>query len=86
MFFSGDALPKIKLNTMISMGNSYKYGEILSVHFNCMADLAEICTRVTSLLFWTKISIKVRESSTVTDRAVFWDAPSNLSHLQPQKI
>ena len=38
------------------------------------------------MLFWIEISIKIRESSTVTDRASYWVAPSNLRHLQPQKI
>ena len=61
-------------------------GEILSAHCNCMAGLAEVCTHVASLLFWTEISIKIRESSTVTDRAAFWVAPSNPSNLQLQKI
>ena len=51
-----------------------------------MAGLAEVCTHVASFLFWTEISIKIRESSTVTDRAASWVAPSNPSHLQPQKI
>ena len=50
-----------------------------------MAGLADVCTHVASLLFWTEISIKFRESSTVTDRAAYWVAPSNLNHLQPQK-
>ena len=59
-------------------------GEILSVRCNCMADLAEVCTHVASLLFWTEISIKIIGSSTVTDRTAYWVAPSNLSHLQPQ--
>ena len=59
-------------------------GEILSVCCNCMADLAEVCTHVTSLLFWTEISIKIIESSNVTDQTAYWVAPSNLSRLQPQ--
>ena len=58
-------------------------GEILSVHCSCMTRLAEVGIHVTSLLFWTEISKKIRES-TVTDRAAYWVAPS--SHLQPQKI
>ena len=49
-----------------------------------MAGWAEICTHVASLLFWTEILIKIRESSTVT--AAYRVAPSNPSHLQPQKI
>ena len=49
-----------------------------------MAGWAEICTHVASLLFWTEILIKIRESSTVT--AAYQVAPSNPSHLQPQKI
>ena len=61
-------------------------GEILSAHCNCLAGLAEVCTHIASLLFWTEISLKIIESSTVTDRAAFWVAPSNPSHLQPQKI
>ena len=61
-------------------------GEILSAHYNCMAGLAEVCTHVASLLFWTEISIKIRESSTVTDPAAYLIAPSNPSHVQPQKI
>ena len=61
-------------------------GEILSEHCNCMAGLAEVCTHVASLLFWTEISIKIRESSTVTDPAAYLIAPSNPSHVQPQKI
>ena len=48
--------------------------------------MEEVCTHVASLLFWTEISIKIRESSTVTDRAAYWIAPSNPSHVQPQKI
>ena len=60
--------------------------EIVSAHCNCMAGLAETCTHVASLLFCTEISIKIRESSTVRDRAAYWVAPSNSSHLQPQKI
>ena len=60
--------------------------EIVSTHCNCMTGLAETCTHVASLLFCTEISIKIRESSTVTDQAAYWDAPSNPSHLQPQKI
>ena len=59
-------------------------GEILPAHCNCMTGLAEVGTHVASLLFWTEISKKNRESSTVTDRAAYWVAPS--SHLQPQKI
>ena len=59
-------------------------GEILSAHCNSMAGLAEVCTHVASLLFWTEISIKIRESSTVTGQAAYWVASSNLSHLQPQ--
>ena len=50
-----------------------------------MAGLAEFCTHVASLLFWTEFSIKISESSTVTDRAAYWVAPSNKSYLQPQK-
>ena len=61
-------------------------GENLYAHYNCMAGLAEVCTHVTSLLFWTEISVKIRESSTVTDWAAYWVAPSNPSHLQPPKI
>ena len=61
-------------------------GEILSEHCNCMAGLAEVCTHVASLLFWTEISIKIREFSTVTDPAAYLIAPSNPSHVQPQKI
>ena len=61
-------------------------GEILSAHSNLMAGLAEVCTHVASLLFWTEISIKIRESSTVTDPAAYWIAPSNPSDVQPQKI
>ena len=53
-------------------------GEILPAHCNCMTGLAEVGTHVASLLK------KNRESSTVTDRAAYWVAPS--SHLQPQKI
>ena len=52
-------------------------GEILSAHTNLMAGLAEVCTHVASLLFWTEISIKFRESSTVTDQATYWVEPSN---------
>ena len=51
-----------------------------------MAGLAEFCTHVASLPFWIETSIKIRESSTVTDRAAYWVTPSNPSHLQPQKI
>ena len=61
-------------------------GEILSPYWYCMAGLAEVCTHVASLLFWTEISIKIRESSTVTDPAAYLIAPSNPSHVQPQKI
>ena len=61
-------------------------GKNLYAHYNCMAGLAEVCTHVTSLLFWTEISVKIRESSTVTDWAAYWVAPSNPSHLQPPKI
>ena len=50
-----------------------------------MAGLAEFCTHVACSLFWTEISIKISESSTVTDRAAYWVAPSNPSYLQPQK-
>ena len=50
-----------------------------------MAGLAEFCTHVACSLFWTEISIKISESSTVTDRAAYWVAPSNKSYLQPQK-
>ena len=50
-----------------------------------MAGLAEFFTPVASSLFWTEISIKISESSTVTDRAAYWVAPSNPSYLQPQK-
>ena len=50
-----------------------------------MAGLAEFCTHVASSLFWTEISIKISESSTVTDRAAYWVAQSNPSYLQPQK-
>ena len=50
-----------------------------------MAGLAEFCTHVASSLFWTEISIKISESSTVTDRAAYWVAPSNPNYLQPQK-
>ena len=50
-----------------------------------MAGLADVCTHVASLLYWTEISIKFRESSTVTDRAAYWVAPSNPNHLQTQK-
>ena len=51
-----------------------------------MAGLAEFCTHVASLPFRIETSIKIRESSTVTDRAAYWVTPSNPSHLQPQKI
>ena len=50
-----------------------------------MAGLAEFCTHVASSLFWTEISIKISESSIVTDRAAYWVAQSNPSYLQPQK-
>ena len=82
--FSSDALPKIKWSTIRAMGYSSKFWE--DSNWNCMTGLAEVCTLVASLLFWTEISIKIRESSTATDRAAYWVAPSNSRHFQPQKI
>ena len=52
--------------------------QILSEHYNCMAGLAEVCTHVSSLLFCPESSIKM---STVRERAAYWVAPSNPSHL-----
>ena len=61
-------------------------GEIICGHCNCMAGLAEACTHVASLLFWVEISIKIRDSATVTDKAAYWVAPSNPSKLKPSEI
>ena len=57
--FSGDALPKIQWSTIKALVYSSNSGENLSAHCNCMAGLAEVCTAVASIFFWTQISIKV---------------------------
>ena len=46
-------------------------GEILSPYWYCMAGLAEVCTHVASLLFWTEISIKKQ-------RILYCNRPSSL--------
>ena len=52
--------------------------QIPSEHYNCTAGLVEVSTHVSSLLFCPESSIKM---STVRERAAYWVAPSNPSHL-----
>ena len=61
-------------------------GEIICGHCNCMAGLAEVCTHVAALLFWVEISVKIRESSTVTDKPAYWVAPSNPTKIIPKQV
>ena len=51
-------------------------GEILSAHCTCMAGLAEACAHIAAILFWVEMSIKIRNSKTVTDKLAYWVNPS----------
>ena len=41
-----------------------------------MAGLAEACTHIAAILFWVEMSIKIRNSKTVTDKLAYWVNPS----------
>ena len=60
--------------------------KVLSGHYTCMAELAEVCTHVAALLFWVEMSVKIRSSKTVTDQKAYWVTPSNNASLQPQEL
>ena len=62
-------------------------GEILSAHCTCMAGLAEACTHITAILFWVEMSIKIRNSKTVTYKLAYWVNPSMPDkQINPQMI
>ena len=48
-------------------------GKVLCAHCTCMAGLAEACSHVASILFWIDITVKVRDSKTVTDKSWFYN-------------
>ena len=59
-------------------------GEILSAHCTCMTGLAEACTHIATILFWVEMSIKIRNSKTVT---AYWVNPSMPDkQIKPQMI
>ena len=51
-------------------------GKVISGNCNGMAGLAEVCTHVAADLFWIEITVKMRESRTVTDKKAYWVTPS----------
>ena len=82
--FSGDALPKIKWSTIRAMGYCSKFwrNSPSTLQLHDWLGRGRYPCRILAFLDWN--FKKNRESSTVTDRAAYWVAPS--SHLQPQKI
>ena len=84
--FSDDALPKIKWSTIRAMSYSTKFwGSSLST-LQLYGWLGRVLYPCCILAFLDWSFNKIRESFTVTDRAAYWMAPSNPSHIQPQKI
>ena len=52
-----------------------------------MAGLAEACTHIAAIFFWVEMSIKIRNSKTVTDKLAYWVNPSMPDkQINPQMI
>lgn len=56
-------------------------GEVLARRCRCMTGLAESCFHIASLLFWTDIKVKIRDSKTVVDEKSSWLVP-NRYHIK----
>ena len=55
---------------------SEKDGRVVSGHCTCMAGLGEICSHVAALLFAIEATVKLRDSTTVTQEKSYWLLPS----------
>ena len=52
-----------------------------------MAGLAGACTHIAAILSWVEMSIKIRNSKTVTDKLAYWVNPSMPDkQINPQMI
>ena len=51
-----------------------------------MAGLAEVCSHVASILFWLKITTRIRNGQTVTDSDSDWVGLTSPANIIPQKL
>ena len=56
-------------------------GKILGAHCDCMAELCEICSHVSSLLWVIAIGMEKRDALTVTQKSAYCIMPSALSSV-----
>ncbi|XP_026113864.1 uncharacterized protein LOC113092475 [Carassius auratus] len=59
-----------------------KSGRVLGAHCTCMAGLGETCTHVAALLFLIEETVKLRDSTTVTQEKAYWLFPTALSKVE----
>ncbi|KAK7476327.1 hypothetical protein BaRGS_00032445 [Batillaria attramentaria] len=51
-------------------------GEILTAHCRCQAGLGETCSHVAALLFTVEATVRIRDSTTVTQKPAYWNMPN----------
>ncbi|KAK7445800.1 hypothetical protein BaRGS_00040315 [Batillaria attramentaria] len=63
-------------------------GEILTAHCRCQAGLGETCSHVAALLFTVEATVRIRDSTTVTQKPAYWNMPNSkeVAYLPAHKI
>ena len=56
-------------------------GKVLAGHCNCMAGLGETCSHVASLLWAVEAGVRMRESTTVTQKKAYWVLPPSVKEV-----
>ena len=63
-----------------------KDGVIKVTHCTCQAELGECCIHVASLMFSLDIKVRLRDSTTVTEKPAYWMLPQAVKKIEYNEL